>query len=96
MKTRIILPLEEGLTEEEKHDVKQVLVDALAEFYNERDSPDSYVKGRYGDYMSDGQLRMKIEEVQRCIDLALKLKHAAHDVIISEADVTDAYGKDKP
>jgi hypothetical protein len=82
MKTRIILSLEEGLTEQEKYDVKQLLVDALAEFYNERDPPEVYVAGRYHDGYQDSRAPGKVKEVKRRIALALKLKHAACDVII--------------
>ena len=77
MATKIILTVDEGLTEQEITDLRFLLSDALGEFAAARTPAKEYVKGRYPDekeyYAYDG----KLAQVERRNLLAEKLHNAA-------------------
>lgn len=80
MATKIVLTIDDGLTESEANDLRYLLSDALGEFAASRlrgGSAEAYVEGRYPgpDYYPDRT--EKVEQVKRRIDLAKKMHNPA-------------------
>lgn len=92
MITRIVLTLDQ-LTEQERKDLTYLLTDAFAEFYRTREPSLDYVQRRYPELTTDKQLGDKINEVERRIALAKKLKEAAHNMKF--ADVPEESDDDR-
>lgn len=76
MATKIILKVDDGLTEQEQTDLRYLLPDALGEFASRRTPEVDYVHGRYPD-LNTGPLEDKIRQVMRRNLLAKKLHNAA-------------------
>lgn len=76
MATKIILKVDDGLTEQEQTDLRYLLTDALGEFASRRTPEVDYVRGRYPD-LNTGPLEDKIRQVMRRNLLAKKLHNAA-------------------
>ena len=77
MPAKIILTVDDDITEEEQKDLQYLLSDALSEFATCRSPAKDYVANRYPgkDYLPD---RLdKVAQVERRIDLARKLHNAA-------------------
>lgn len=81
MKTRITLTLDQ-LTEQERKDLTYLLTDALAEFAKCREPVEEYVSARHNPLRDSISFRDKAVEVLRRVELAKKLKLAAHDMIV--------------
>ncbi len=86
MATKIVLTVDEGLTQEEVDDLRYLLTDALGEFAARRTPARDYVEKRYVRTEADGVVvhtfgpkgtESKIEQVRRRCALARKLNLAA-------------------
>lgn len=79
MATKIILTVDETLTAQETELLRHLLCDAFAEFQHHRFPVRAYVEQRYPDNGIAGCFTWdeKTKEVQRRVDLAKKLHHAA-------------------
>jgi len=75
--SKFVLTVEGGLTDQEVSDLRYLFADALREFAEARANPAAYVRSRYPNekelYAYDG----KLAQVERRVDLARKLHHAA-------------------
>jgi len=77
MITKIVLTVEDGLTEQEQTDLRYLLVDALGEFAARRTPAASYVETRYPDDKHYFAYDDKLAQVERRIVLARKLHNAS-------------------
>ncbi len=77
MPDKIVLTVDDGLTEQERTDLRYLLSDALGEFAGHRTPADDYVARRYPgpDYFPDRE--EKVAQVRRRNALARKLHGAA-------------------
>jgi len=86
MPTKIVLTVDDGLTQQEIDDLHYLLVDALGEFASARSPAEQYVEKRYVRREADGIVvhtfgeegnRKKVEQVKRRVALAKKLHNPA-------------------
>jgi hypothetical protein len=81
MATKIILTIDDGLSQQEIDDLRYLFSDAFGEFATRRWPPDDYVEQRYPgkDVYPPGPRRIeKIVQVQRRVALAQRVNTAAH------------------
>ena len=78
MKTKIVFVVENGLSEEEKADLRYLFADAVAEFADKRFPADLYVERRYTHHYEMFREK-KVVEVARRVKLAREL----HDTMLS-------------
>jgi hypothetical protein len=77
MVTKIVLTVEDGLTEQEQTDLRYLLTDALGEFAARRTPAKEYVETRYPDDKQYFAFDDKLAQVERRNTLARKLHNAA-------------------
>jgi hypothetical protein len=77
MAMKIILTVDDGLTEQEQADLRYLLSDALGEFAARRTPAKAYVEERYPDDKHYFAFDDKLAQVERRNTLARKLHNAA-------------------
>jgi hypothetical protein len=77
MPAKIILTVEDDISEEEQKDLQYLLSDALMEFATRRHPAKDYVANRYPDKDTLFNRLDKVAQVERRSDLARKLHNAA-------------------
>lgn len=89
MPTKIVLTVEEGLTEEEANDLRYLLTDALGEFADRRTPAQVYVEKRYPDLallnVPTSAFEAKCKQVERRNAIAKKLHNVALHCTVENA-----------
>lgn len=85
MATNITLTVPQNLTEQEQHDVRSLLKDALHEFTTMRHPAASYVADRYVGVLSPAEALATIAQVDRRVALGRLLFNAAFDARVDTA-----------
>lgn len=94
MATKIVLTVDEGLTEQEVNDLRYLFADALAEFQTARFPVRDYVERRYPDNGIAGCFTWdeKTRQVQSRVTLAQKM----HNPVLQLQVVPEPLGQGRP